>query len=117
MTDRRSRSRSSSGLSFRVGRRTGVPGSMLHVIPNTTREALLTRLGVLDVEFPQRAGNDEISVVEHQRPRNTVLEQLKRHRIDRRLLAVRGLGVAVVITHRDRPPRQRFHYVVCGRWV
>jgi hypothetical protein len=29
---------------------------------------LLTRLGILDVEFPQRAGYDKIVVVEHQRP-------------------------------------------------
>src|SRR6266403_1744087 len=78
---------------------------------------LLTRLGVLDVEFAHRAGNDEIIVVEHQRPRNAVLVKLERHRVDRRLLAVRGFGVAVVIAHGHRPPRQRFHRVVRCRRV
>src|SRR5258708_30234893 len=62
----------------------------------------LTRLGILDVELSERAGNDEIVVIEHQRPRDAVLAQFKRHRINRCLLAVLGLGVAVVIAHRDR---------------
>src|SRR5437667_1562439 len=47
---------------------------------------LITRLRVPDVEFSQRAGNDKIIVVEHQGPRDTVLEKFKRHRINRRLL-------------------------------
>ena len=61
-----------------------------------------------------RAGNDEISVVEHQRPRDAVLVEFERHRVDRRLLAVLDLGLAVVIAHRHRPARQRFHHVVGG---
>src|SRR6185437_804450 len=33
---------------------------------------------------------------------------------DRGLLALGGLGAAVVIAHRDRPARQRFHRIVFG---
>src|SRR5258708_15033797 len=69
--------------------------------------ALLTRLdvlGVLDVEFVDLAGNDEVIVVKHQGPRNPVLIEFERHRIDRRLLAAVGLGSAVVITDGIRPP-------------
>src|SRR5947207_4587272 len=43
-------------------------------------------LAVLDVELAERAGDDEIIVVEHQRSRDAVLVQFERHRIDRRLL-------------------------------
>src|ERR1700730_276119 len=77
----------------------------------------LTRLGILDVEFAHRAGDDKIIVVEHQRPRDAVLVQLERHRINRGLFAVLGSGVAVVIAHRDRPPGQRFHRVARGGGV
>src|SRR6266852_4728880 len=73
--------------------------------PGMTAKPSLTRPGILDVEFSQGAGNDEIIVVEHQGPRDAVLEQFERHRINRRLLAVLGLGVAVVIAHRNRPSR------------
>src|SRR5882724_906675 len=82
-----------------------------------TLEASLAGLRILDVEFSHRAGNDEIIVVEHQRPRDAVLVKLERHRVDRRLLAVLGFGVAVVIAHGHRPPRQRFHHVVGCRRV
>ena len=78
---------------------------------------LITRLRVPDVEFSQRAGNDKIIIVEHQGPRHAVLEQFERHRINRRLLAVLGLGVAVVIADRDRPAHRRFHLVVGGRGI
>src|ERR1700722_2893328 len=47
----------------------------------------LTRLGVLDVELAERARHHEIIVVEHKCAGDAVLEQLERHRIDRRLLA------------------------------
>src|SRR6266487_2286000 len=67
------------------------------------RQLLLTRLRILDVELAHRARDDEIIVVEHQRPRHAVLIELERHCIDRGLLAVFGFGVAVVIAHRDRP--------------
>src|SRR5258706_15691364 len=56
--------------------------------PGMTAKPSLTRLRVPDVEFSQRAGNDKIIVVEHQGPRDAVLEQFERHRINRRLLAV-----------------------------
>jgi len=37
----------------------------------------LTRLGILDFELSKRTGYDKVIVVEHQRPRHTVLEQLE----------------------------------------
>src|SRR6267154_1288028 len=58
--------------------------------PGMTMEASLTRLGILDVEFAHRAGDDKIIVVEHQRARDAVLVQFERHRINRRLFAVLG---------------------------
>src|SRR2546423_15638181 len=72
----------------------------------------LARPGILDVEFAERTGNHEIIIVEHQRARDAVLEQFELHRVDRRLLAVAGFGVAVVIAHRYRPARQRFHLLI-----
>src|ERR1700730_9190487 len=55
----------------------------------------LTRLRVLDVELAHLSGNHKIVVVEHQRPRDAVLVEFERHRIDRRLLAILGPGVAI----------------------
>src|SRR3954452_14958503 len=63
----------------------------------------LTRLGILDIKLAHRARYHKIIVIQHQRAGDAVLEQFERHRIHRRLLAVLGLGVAIVIAHRDRP--------------
>src|SRR5258705_9877977 len=95
----------------------GYDDSSAAVLVGNRGAGLLTRLGVLDVEFAHRAGNDEIIVVEHQRPRDAVLVKLQRHRVYRRLLAVLGFGVAIVIADWPRPPRQRFHRVVRCRRV
>jgi len=72
------------------------------------------RGGLLDVELAERTGDHEIIVIKHQRPRHAVVEQFERHRIDRRLLAFLGLGVAVEIADRHRPARQRFHLLAAG---
>src|ERR1700686_4673895 len=80
--------------------------------PPDDRRPSLTRLDVLcvlDVEPAERPGNDEVVVIEHQRARHAVLEQLERHRIDRRLLAVLLPGVAIVIADRHRPAHHRPH--------
>src|SRR6266403_247705 len=95
----------------------GYDDSSVAVLVGNRGAGLLTRLGVLDVEFAHRAGNDEIIVVEHQRPRDAVLVKLERHRVYRRLLAVLGFGVSFAIPADHRPPRQRFHRVVRCRRV
>ncbi len=50
----------------------------------------LTRLAVLHIELAHGAADDEVIVVQHQRPRDAVLIEFERHRIDRRLLAAVG---------------------------
>src|SRR5205807_3156797 len=94
---RRSRLRRHSGMVRRT--RPGISRFRVRVLDAPRNDGLwpsLTRLGIPDVELAERAGDDEIIIVEHQRPRDAVLEQFKLYRVDRRLLAVGGLGVAVV---------------------
>src|SRR5215813_2522730 len=77
----------------------------------------LAGLGILHVEFAERAGNDEIIIVQHECARDAVLVELERHRIDRRLLAVFRLGLAIVIAHGDGPAGLRFHLLIAGRRI
>src|SRR5262245_29836430 len=65
------------------------------------RGASVAGLGVADLERGELATDREVVVVENERARDAVLVELELDRIDRRLVAARG--VAVEIAHRDRP--------------
>jgi hypothetical protein len=79
MTDRRRRGSNNSKPSFRDGPEDQISDAQLRIgeprdsgfdvshRPGMTGEASLAGLGILDVEFPQRTGDDEIIVIEHKR--------------------------------------------------
>src|SRR6202021_2669442 len=112
MLDRRSADaeRAIDGLRKKFGEAAVIRG-IAYEGPGKTKEEFkpsIARLGILDVEFSERAGNHEVVVVKHQRPGDAVFEQFERHGVKRRLFALFGLGVVIVIAHRHRPACCRF---------